>query len=96
MISKILMCHCYREEFEASGNSYIKKRFHFHCKYNEKQHFYYILFCEQHPIGADFDGCTRNEIANFIGPEKEKKSCCCKAGFSHKVCDFCMTVRYLL
>ena len=96
MISKIFICRCYKEEFEASGNTYMEKHIPFHCKCKEKQHFYYGLFWEKHPFGADFDGWTRKKIANFGGRETEKKSCSCKAGFSHEVCDFCITVRYLL
>ena len=95
MISKILMCCCYKDEFQASGNSYIKKHIHFYCKCKEK-HFHYVLFCENHPFGSDLGGSTRNEIANFGGSETDEKKCSCKTGLSHEVCGFCLSARYIL
>ena len=58
------MCPCYKEEFQAAGHIYIKKLIHFHCKCKEK-HFHYVLFCENHRFGFDFNGSVKNEITNF-------------------------------
>ena len=54
------MCSCYKEEFQFEGHIYIKKLVHFHCKYKEK-YFYYVLFCKDHPFGADFRGSVTDE-----------------------------------
>ena len=94
MISKILMCPYYKQEFQAAGHTYIKKLIHFHCKFKEK-HFHYVLFCENHPFGFDFSSSVRNEIKNFGGLVGDEK-CTCKNGFSHEVCNFCFPARYLL
>ena len=84
MILKVLMCLCYKKEFQAAGNTYIKKLIHFHCKYKEK-HLIYVLFCKDHPFGVTYEASI-----------DEKVSCKCKSGLSHEVCSFCLTVRYLL
>ena len=68
---------------------------HFHCKFKEK-HFHYVLFCENHPFGFDFDGSARNEINYFGGSIGYETKCTCKNGFLHEVCNFCFSARYLL
>lgn len=84
MILKVLMCACYKEEFQAESHTYVKKLIHFHCKCKEK-HFCHVLFCNEHSFGADFAAST-----------EENKKCSCKNGLSHEVCCFRLTVRYLL
>ena len=84
MILKVLMCPCYKKEFQSDGNMYIKKLIHCHCKYKEK-HLIYVLFCKDHPFGVTYEASI-----------DEKVSCKCKNGLSHEVCSFCLTVRYLL
>lgn len=88
------MCPCYKEEFQAAGHIYIKKLIHFHCKCKEK-HFRYVLFCENHCFGFDFNGSVKNEITNFGVSDGDEK-CTCKKGFSHEVYNFCFPARYLL
>ena len=44
-----------------------------------------VLFCKDHPFGADHGGSARDE-----------RKCNCKSGISHEVCGFCFSVRYLL
>ena len=39
MISKILLCSCYKEEFLAAGNECIKESIHFKCKCQRKRFF---------------------------------------------------------
>ena len=85
MILKILMCRCYKEEFQAKGHKYKKKIIHFHCKYKDR-HSYYVLFCNEHPYGADFG----DSVA------QDEKKCDCKSGLSHEVYGFPFSVRYLL
>ena len=85
MISKTLMCRCYKEKFQAKGYEYKKKIIHFHCKCKDR-HSYYVLFCNEHPYGADFG----DSVA------QDEKKCDCKSGLSHKVCGFCFSVKYLL
>lgn len=79
MISKILMCRCYKEEFKTEGHTYNKKLIHFHCKCKEK-HFYYILLRKNHPFGADFGGSATDE-----------RKCNYKSGLFHEVCGFCFS-----
>ena len=84
MILKKFMCCCSREEFRVETVLIKKKLIHFHCKCKEK-HFYYVLFCKNNPFGA-----------GFVAPQQTKRKCNCKSGFSHEVCRFCFSIRYLL
>ena len=85
MVSKILMCRCYKEEFSAKGYEYKKKIIHFHYKGNDR-HSYYVLFCNEHRYGADF---------GLFVPQGDK-SCECKKLQPHQICGFCFSIRYLL
>ena len=71
MIAKILMCICYKEEFQVGVHEYIKKKIHFHCKCQGK-HIYYVLFCKDYPFGT-----------KMVTPEIEK--CLCKDSLSLEV-----------
>ena len=62
MILKVLMCLCYKKEFQTAGNTYIKKLIHFHCKYKEK-HLIYVLFCKDHTFGVTFE--ASHEVCSF-------------------------------
>ena len=77
------MCECYNEKFNSEGSAYIKKVTHFHCKCKDK-HRLYVLFCEDHPYGGNF---------NF---QMTERKCLCATHLSHEVCQFCFNVRYLL
>ena len=77
------MCECYNEKFNSEGSAYIKKVTHFYCKCKDK-HRLYVLFCEDHPYGGNF---------NF---QMTEKKCLCATHLSHEVCQFCFNVRYLL
>ena len=77
------MCECYNEKFNSEGSAYIKKVTHFYCKCKDK-HRLYVLFCEDHPYGGNF---------NF---QMTERKCLCATHLSHEVCQFCFNVRYLL
>ena len=77
------MCECYNEKFNSEGSAYIKKVTHFYCKCKDK-HRLYVLFCEDHPYGDNF---------NFQMTERKSL---CATHLSHEVCQFCFNVRYLL
>ena len=87
MISKILMCPCYKEESFGAGNEYIHHSIHFKSKCQQK-HFFYMLFCKDHPLRTRF-------VAKDCTLDMEEK-CNCKSGLSHEVCGFCFSVGYLL
>ena len=89
MISKILMCHCYKEEFLTGDNKSIKSKIHFYCKC-WKEHSHYVLFCKEHSFRTDF--AARSDYQN----REMKEKCDCKSGLFHEVCGFCFSVRYLL
>ena len=82
MIAKILICLCYKEEFQAGAHECIKRKIHFYCKCQEN-YIHYVLFCKDHPFGAKM-------------ASQEIEKCLCKDGLSHEVCGFCLSGRYLL
>ena len=83
MLTKILVCQCYKEKCDSEENDYIKKAIHFHCRYKDK-HQMYVLFGKDHPYGGNFS----YQMVN--------RKCLCANGLSHEICQFCFNVRYLL
>ena len=83
MLSKIIMCECYYEQFSSKGHEYVKKIIHFYCKCKEK-HLIYVLTCGKHPY-----------IGNPI-PQMTGKKCTCATTCSYEICEFCCSGRYLL
>ena len=86
MISKVIICCCYKGEFfNLPGNVCFMQRTHMKCMCQREQ-FLYVLFCEEHIYGSQF--VSR-------GFEFEEKCNCTDAG-PQEVCNFCFSVRYIL
>ena len=86
MISKILICCCYKGEFfNLPGNVCFVQQTHMK-RMCQREHFLYVLFCEEHKYRSKF--VSR-------GFEFEEK-CNCKYAGPQEVCNFCLSVRYIL
>ena len=85
---KILMCPCYRENFQSEGNVWIKHLINFHCKC-PAEHEHFVQFCEHHPLGKSIPS-----IRDYTGTERKK--CLCSIIYATEICQFCVTVRYTL
>ena len=89
MRSKILICCCCKQEFQAEGHKYRGKFIHFHLSIfiaNAKTNIL-IKFCFV---------TTTLLVLILVALHKTKKKCNCRCGLSHDVCGFCFSVRYLL
>ena len=82
MLTKILICRCYKEKFHEVKEEYVKKLIHFHCKCKEK-HLLLVCLCDEQPYGSNL-------------PEHAEKECKCASAPAKDFCDFCRWVSDLL
>ena len=85
---KILMCPCYKENFQSEGNVWIKHLINFHCKW-PAEHEHFVHFCEYHPFGK-----STPSIRDYTGTDRTK--CFCSILNDTEICHFCVTVSYTL
>ena len=87
MILKIFMCPCYKNGFFDLGNSYFSHCIHmrYMC---QRRNFLYVHFSKEHRFGSNF---VPWRSFMLVGDK-----CKCKDAGPQEICNFCVSIRYIL
>ena len=89
MLTKVLMCPCYKDYFIASKEPIVEHWVHFKCKCRRSQKIF-VHFCKYHLFGNNFWHIREDSV------EEIEDKCFCKKCDANPLCNFCLSACYCL